>query len=261
MNTFTGRLDQFEARLQTFIEGKLSRLSPIHGSSDVVSRKLVSAMRAGTISTGDGILLAPDQFTLLAHPSQVNTLCDDPEMLVDLANLIREVGGSAGLYFGQHPVITISPNEDVPIDRIDIIARISTKAMGHTAALSSAALKNLDALPPKAFLVVNGMEIFPLDQTVINIGRSSNNHLSIDDPRVSRQHAQIRALHGRYEIFDLDSTGGTLINQKRIKQSLLRSGDVISLAGVHLIYGQERSSSVIDTKKLRTSDNLDKPAQ
>ena len=180
---------------------------------------------------------------------------------MDLANLIREVGGSAGLHFGQHPVITISPNEDVPTDRIDIIARISAKAMGHTAALSSAALKNWMRFPPKAFLIVNGMEIFPLDQTVINIGRRSNNHLSIDDPRVSRQHAQIRALHGRYEIFDLDSTGGTFINQKRIKQSLLRSGDVISLAGVHLIYGQERSSSIIDTKKLRTSDDLDKPAQ
>jgi hypothetical protein len=214
-------------------------------------------MQAGTISSNDGTLLAPDQFTLLAHPSQANILSDDPEMLLDLANLIREIGGAAGYHFGQHPLINISPNEDVPTDRIDIVARISTNAMGHTATLNGAALKNVDAIHPNAFLIVNGMDIFPLDKTVINIGRRSNNHLTIDDPRVSRQHAQIRVLNGRYEIFDLNSTGGTFINQKQIKQSLLRSGDVISLAGVNLIYGQETSpSSVVDTKKLRTSEDL-----
>jgi len=257
MNTFSVKLDWIEARLKTFIEGKLSRLSAISGGSDGVSHQLVSAMRAGTISTQEGILLAPDTFTLLAHPSQAIHLSDDPELLLDLANLIREVGGAAGFHFGQHPVINVSPNEDVPTDRIEIIARVSAKTMGHTATLNSAALKKLDEIPPKAFLIINGMDIFPLDQTVINIGRRSNNHLSIDDPRVSRQHAQIRALHGRFEIFDLDSTGGTFINQKRIKQSLLRSGDVISLAGVHLIYGQESSSSIIDTEKLTATDNLD----
>jgi hypothetical protein len=262
MNGFSGKLDQIETRFQTFIERKLSRLSPIRGGSDEVSRQLVSAMQAGTISSDDGTLLAPDQFTLLAHPSQANILSDDPELLADLANLIREVGGAAGFHFGQHPVIHISPNEDVPTDRIDIIARISANAMGHTATLNGAALKNFNTIPPNAFLIVNGMDIFPLDKTVINIGRRSNNHLTIDDPRVSRQHAQIRVLNGRYEIFDLDSTGGTFINQKRIKQSLLHSGDVISLAGVNLIYGQETSSSsVVGTKKLNTSENSNGLAQ
>ena len=256
MNGFSGKLDQIETRLQSFIEGKLSRLSPIRGGSDEVSRKLVSAMQAGMISSDDGTRLAPDQFTLLAHPSQAHILSDDPEMLVDLANLIQEVGEAAGYHFGQHPVIKISPNEDVPTDRIDIIARISTNAIGHTATLNGAAHNNFDSVPSKAFLVVNGMDIFPLDKTVINIGRRSNNHLTIDDPRVSRQHAQIRVLNGRFEIFDLDSTGGTFINQKRIKQSLLHSGDVISLAGVNLIYGQEASSpSVVETKKFNTSEN------
>ena len=262
MNGFSGKLDQIETRLQSFIEGKLSRLSPIRGGSDEVSRQLVSAMQTGTISSDDGKLLAPDQFILLAYPSQANVLNDDAEMLVDLANLIREVGEAAGYHFRQHPVIHIAPNEDVPTERIDIIARISTNGIGHTATLNGSALKIFDAVPPKAFLIVNGMDIFPLDKTVINIGRRSNNHLTIEDPRVSRQHAQIRVLNGRFEIFDLDSTGGTFINQKRIKQGLLRSGDVISLAGVNLIYGQETSSpSVVETKKFNISENPNELAQ
>jgi hypothetical protein len=198
MNGFSGKLDQIETRLQSFIEGRLSRLSPIRGGSDEVSRQLVSAMQAGTISSDDGTLLAPDQYTLLAHPSQAIILSDDPGILVDLANLIREVGEAAGYQFGQHPDIKIAPNEDVPTDRIDIIARISVNAMGHTATLNGAALKAFDAVLPQAFLILNGMDIFPLDKTVINIGRRSDNHLTIDDTRVSRQHAQIRVLNGRF---------------------------------------------------------------
>ncbi len=261
MNTFTSKLDDFEAKLKTFIEGKLSRLSPIRGSYKGLSHQLVSSMRAGTLSTGDGMLLAPDQFTLLVHPSNIEYLSEDPEMLVAMANLIQTVGMAAGFHFGHHPIVIISPNKDIPENKIDIIARISDQAMGHTASLSNSDIKNVDAFPQNAFLIINGREVFPLDQSVINIGRRSSNHLAIEDPRVSRQHAQIRSIHGRYEIFDLDSTGGTFINQKPIKQSLLRAGDVISLAGVYLIYGQERSSTLKDTKELAPSKNLDEQGQ
>ena len=259
MNTFTGRLDQLEAKLQIFIEDKLSRLSHKRGSYEGLSRQLVAAMRTGTISTSDGTLLAPDQFVILAHPTQVEFLGEDSTQLADLAELIQEIGAVSGLHFGQSPVITIASNTDVTPNRIDVIARISDKALGNTTDLSISASECSRVIPSNAFLIVNGTEIFPLDQVVINIGRRPNNHLIINDPRVSRQHAQIRATQGRYEIFDLDSTGGTFINQKRITQSLLRPGDVISLAGVHIIYGQERSTNLGKTKELAPVDNLDWP--
>lgn len=258
MTTFTGRLNQLEAQLQIFIEGKLARLSPPHGNQANMARRLVASMRAGTMSTGDGVLLAPDQFTVFTHPSQADSLCDDPALLDDLATLLQEIGKEAGLHFGSRPEITISPNEDVAIDRIDIISRISERALGNTAELSDKAMGDTNSYPTNAFLIINGTEIFILDQPVINIGRRSTNHLTIDDPRVSRQHAQIRAAYGRYEIFDLASTGGTFVNKKQVNESLLRPGDVISLAGVALIYGQERSSSIGKTKKITTSDKADK---
>ena len=259
MNTFTGKLDQLESKLQGFIEGKLSRLSVFHGGYDGLSRQLVSAMRSTTVSTGDGILLAPDQFIILVHPSQTGYLSEDSTLLTDLASMIQEVGKAAGLHFSQRPVITISPNENMASDKIDIIARISDKALGNTTDLKNKTINSVSSIPKNAFLIINSRDIFPLDQAVINIGRRNNNHLAIDDPRVSRQHAQIRATQGRYEIFDLDSTGGTFINEKQVKQSLLRPGDVISLAGVHLIYGQERSSSLENTKEFLPTDNPDQP--
>jgi pSer/pThr/pTyr-binding forkhead associated (FHA) protein len=83
------------------------------------------------------------------------------------------------------------------------------------------------------------VQIFPLDESVINLGRRSDNHVVIDEMRVSRKHAQIRAIKGHYVIFDLDSSGGTYVNGVLSSQATLYPGDVISLAGVDLVYGQD----------------------
>jgi len=66
-----------------------------------------------------------------------------------------------------------------------------------------------------------------------------DNQVIIDDPRVSRAHVQLRVTKGRFAIFDLNSTGGTFINGQRTEKSILYPGDVISLAGVTMIFGQD----------------------
>jgi hypothetical protein len=104
--------------------------------------------------------------------------------------------------------------------------------------------------PVRAFLIVNGRDVFNLNGGVVNIGRRPDNHLVIDDARISRLHAQLRLVRGRYMLFDLESTGGTFINGERIRQHTLRPGDVISLAGVPLVYGQDDDSAGSDTQQL-----------
>jgi pSer/pThr/pTyr-binding forkhead associated (FHA) protein len=94
-------------------------------------------------------------------------------------------------------------------------------------------------IPDNAFLIIEGVKVHPLTETVVNIGRRLENNLVIDDPRVSRNHAQLRAIKGRFVLFDLNSTGGTFVNGQRTSQTVLYPGDVISLAGVALIFGQD----------------------
>jgi hypothetical protein len=93
-------------------------------------------------------------------------------------------------------------------------------------------------LPANAFLIVNS-QVFPLDQEVINIGRSLENHLVIDDPSVSRAHAQLIAIKGRFMLFDQNSTGGTYVNGNRSSRTVLNSGDIVSLAAVSMLYVED----------------------
>jgi pSer/pThr/pTyr-binding forkhead associated (FHA) protein len=91
---------------------------------------------------------------------------------------------------------------------------------------------------PVAYLIVNS-EVFPLKNELINIGRKLDNHIVIQDPRVSRNHAQIRIVDDQYVLLDLNSTGGTTVNGNKISKSVLYSGDSISLAGVNLKFVQD----------------------
>lgn len=104
-------------------------------------------------------------------------------------------------------------------------------------------------IPEDAFVIVDGVKVIPLSQPLIRIGRRLENNLVLDDPRVSRTHAELRAINGRYVLFDLNSTGGTFVNGLKITQSVVYPGDVISLAGVNLVYGQKNPPPRPDLKE------------
>lgn len=103
-------------------------------------------------------------------------------------------------------------------------------------------------IPEDAFVIVDGVKVIPLTQPLVRIGRRLENNLVLDDPRVSRTHAELRAINGRYVIFDLDSTGGTYVNGLKITQTVVYPGDVISLGGVNLVYGQKNPPPRPDLK-------------
>ena len=68
------------------------------------------------------------------------------------------------------------------------------------------------------------------------IGRDQQNDVVLDDPRVSRKHAEIRLRLGRYTLYDLQSTNGTYVNGRRVAEVVLNDGDRISVAGLDLIF-------------------------
>jgi pSer/pThr/pTyr-binding forkhead associated (FHA) protein len=90
----------------------------------------------------------------------------------------------------------------------------------------------------KSFLIVDGSKIINLDKPLTNIGRSPDNHVVIDDLRISRYHAQIREEQDGFLLIDLRSTGGTSVNGEAITKVKLAAGDIISLSGIPIIYGE-----------------------
>jgi hypothetical protein len=236
-------LTQLEFRLQSLIEGGARRLLPGRPLPPDLAGRLVAAMHAAIRPGPGGEPQAPNLYILQLPPAQAEALGGDQAFLDELARDLRLAARDAGIIFSGPTALRLSPAPELAPGELRVIAQDSLEGLTPTTGLDVTTLGAGEAPPRNAFLIVDGLQIFPLQQAVINIGRRPDNHLVIDDPRVSRLHAQLRLVRGHYVIFDLDSTGGTCVNGQRIRQQTLSPGDVISFSGLPLVYGQDEASS------------------
>jgi pSer/pThr/pTyr-binding forkhead associated (FHA) protein len=80
---------------------------------------------------------------------------------------------------------------------------------------------------------------YPLNKERISIGRRPSNDIHIDNLAVSGEHATILTLGKDSFLEDLNSTNGTLVNQKLIKKHVLQHNDVIEFGKYQLKYISE----------------------
>lgn len=86
-----------------------------------------------------------------------------------------------------------------------------------------------------------GVREFEIVDNEVHMGRELDNTLRLPDPSISRHHCVLRKVAGGYEIQDLQSSNGVLVNGSRVQTSPLRDGDRITLGQVHLTFQDPRA--------------------
>jgi len=268
MTNIKSRLTHVESRLQTLVEGGATRIIPFLQFEDELRSRLVESLQAGIRIEADGTQVAPNLYKLVVQPDQVSILVENQVLLDRLLETVQQKGKELGAHFCIPPAIKVSGDPKIITHQVKIISLISRLSIEKTNAIVAGSdhggksnrnpRDTSETIPCEAFLIVDGKINFPLKHNVLNIGRRIDNHLVIDDQRVSRLHAQLRSIKGNFVIFDLDSAGGTFVNNERIQQYVLHPGDVISLAGVTLVFGQEFIKSTDRTQEihLKMDDTL-----
>src|SRR6266849_10356694 len=100
---------------------------------------------------------------------------------------------------------------------------------------------------------------FLLVKPEITIGSDDINDIVIRSPTVSRRHAKLVRRQGHYELTDLDSTNGTLINSRRISApTVVEPGDEVRFGSVRFVLanlstGGGQAGSLKETGKRRLS--------
>lgn len=84
---------------------------------------------------------------------------------------------------------------------------------------------------------------FDLTTSTVTIGRHSENLIALHDERVSRRHLELRATPNGYQLFDLQSGNGTLVNDRLVQVIDLRPGDHITIGDTTLVYSAELLST------------------
>lgn len=231
------QLSKIEAKLQAFVEGSVSKLILSQNNVSDLAVHLVKAMHSGLEQSDDGIALAPNMYLIKLAPIEAEFFNREPGLIDQLTKALEDAGREAGIVFSGKVVIKVEPSIHSQNKAVLVEAHRSSVDLPTTSALEIPISDMFADQQVPAFLIVDGTRVFSLDKPVLNIGRRSDNDLIIEDQRVSRLHAQLRWIRGQYILFDLESVGGTFVNNMQIKQLALRSGDVISLAGVPLVFG------------------------
>ena len=89
---------------------------------------------------------------------------------------------------------------------------------------------------PASYLIRGDGAELRLEGDVLNLGRSPDNHIVVNDKRVSRRHSVLKWEGAHYVLEDLDTSNGTFVNNQRIQRHVLAQGDVIKLGQTYFTY-------------------------
>ncbi len=97
------------------------------------------------------------------------------------------------------------------------------------------------SLPPAKLVHIKSKkehEISPIRE--LTIGRSLENSVVVGRISVSRYHAKIRPQKEGYVLYDLLSTVGTYVNDRKIEKHVLKGGDIIGISRENFLFKSEQ---------------------
>jgi hypothetical protein len=239
--------------MESMVEGSAKRLfrSPVTPAE--ITRRLERAMSSQQTITVDRIIV-PSFYRAFLNPDDFRALepvQDDLER--EMANYLAELARERGFSLLQHPVVDVAPDPAVSRRSIQVVAEMTGVHPGNHPQGGAGGVESTQVIQSKGpapqrqpgvsgeliMQTVSGTHVFPLDVNMVTIGRGLNNDIVLEDPRISRQHAQIRFKSRRFLISDLGSTNGTYVNGTPVStEQVLRDGDVVSLGGLELVFQQ-----------------------
>lgn len=87
----------------------------------------------------------------------------------------------------------------------------------------------------------------PLKKSRLVVGRQQGVQIRLNTPSVSRQHCEIMFDDAGLSIKDLGSSNGTYVNKRRVTQTVLAAGDILSLGNHIFVVRVDGQPSAVDS--------------
>ncbi len=107
--------------------------------------------------------------------------------------------------------------------------------------------------------IVNGASVqsYHIEKEIVNIGRSVENDIFLDEQAVSSTHAVIEKVAQddsfKYQIRDLNSTNHTFVNNLKIDAKVLENNDIIRIGFTTLKFMNDSTIDLTATVKIKKS--------
>jgi len=251
-------LKSIEAKIEGLFEGVFGRAFRTHVQPVELARKLAKEMdEHRTVSVSR--VYVPNEYSIyLSTADREQFSSYEGSLIGELQEYLVEHARRESYVAITPPRVLFLTDDDLAVGEFGIATRTveppggvqpeappAPAEAGHTMVYRSRAPVDTQAVSPEELgverevvtLTVNG-SAHNVERRSVVLGRSRESDIRVDDPNVSRRHAEVRQEGATYWLVDLDSTNGTELNGRRVSRAKLADGDTITLGGTEIVFGR-----------------------
>ncbi|HSS34740.1 MAG TPA: FhaA domain-containing protein [Patescibacteria group bacterium] len=235
-------LSGLERLLERLLERPSARLFRTHVQPIQIQHRIERVMERERRVLGDRVWV-PDLYTVHLEPRDLSAFGDLAEQVAgQLADATLLYARSHGFALATRPTVALAGDPGVPVGDVRVAGSFAAgRSVADAPPVGDVTMVfEVPAMrSPSAILRAIGPDgrehDVRIDGTLLTIGRAADNGFAIDDAKVSRHHARLRARHGMLVLTDLDSTNGVRVNGVRAAEVALGVGDRIEIGDTVLV--------------------------
>lgn len=200
-------LDKVEKRIETSIGSVFARLSKAELQPVEITQAIRSTMDQAAAAVDRDRVLVPHLYKVLVAPTDFPRVT--PGILSAVQLEVAKYAAKQGYRLASNLELQVAPDQQVPRGQVKVGYAVLNQSVSWAPAL-----------------IIGGKRI-SLKTGVTTVGRDESADIAIDDRGLSRIHFEI-AWNGEVAaIRDRQSTNGTFVDDARISEVVLHSGNVI----------------------------------
>jgi hypothetical protein len=229
-----GIFARFEKKVEGAVSGAFARAFKGDVQPVEIAARLQRELDAEAKLVSRDKRLVPNEFTVQLSQHDHDKLAPYASTLnAELATELQDHAREMGYMFNGPVKIAFELDSSLPTGRFTITSQAVAGITPRTGRASETAINRAPLV-----LEVNGTR-HPLQPPGLVIGRGSEADLRINDPGISRRHAQIRVDAAgpqvQIDIVDLGSTNGIVVNGHRVQQAVLQEGSRIQIGSTRML--------------------------
>ncbi len=249
-------LRNLEAKLGGLVEGAFGRAFRTSVQPVELAHKLAKEMEDNQMVSVSRVYV-PNHYRVFLSPKDREQFASyEPALRKELSDYLLEHARQESFALSTRPQVEFHTDERLDLGEFGIQAQLlappeeeqrdegpatpapSAGDFGHTMVYSPSrdARRVESAEDRRQALLVGGGRRNVLSGSRVVLGRSREADIVLQDPNVSRRHAELRRDDGGWQIVDLGSTNGIKVNGRRVNQQPLSAGDQITIGVTDLTF-------------------------
>jgi hypothetical protein len=249
-------LRNLEAKLGGLVEGAFGRAFKTSVQPVELAHKLAKEMEDNQMVSVSRVYV-PNHYRVFLSPKDREQFASyEPALRKELSDYLLEHARQESFALSTRPQVEFHTDERLDLGEFGIQAQLlappeeeeraegpdaqapSAGDFGHTMVYSPSrdARRIEPASDRRQALLVGGGRRNVLSGSRVVLGRSREADIVLQDPNVSRRHAELRRDDGGWQIVDLGSTNGIKVNGRRVDSQQLSVGDQITIGVTDLTF-------------------------